>query len=357
MSGNAFNIGAEGAQFFFHAVVASVKVVNAFNAGFAVGDERGNHQTGRRAQIGGHDGGAGKLRHAVNHGGACVHADACAHAREFADVHEAVFKNGFCHGARARCHAVERHELRLHVGGKTGIFTGAETLRAQRHAAQTGDGDGVAFDEQVGAGGAQLFQYRFQMLRARVPHLHLPLSFDYAEIETHYRTFCDAAGIPYPDFVALTERCEDALDAAKQAIGDAPVEIDYTVTSRPLSLARMLLSHGFRVTRVYLDGISGEERVDLDALQKTAPDLLLSPTVDPVMRVRPRETEETTLAVGQKAAWFTGTDRFVNLVGNGGLYGFCAVYGMAEMMADAWRKPKDARRLIQIKGMGCSSCL
>ena len=200
--------------------------------------------------------------------------------------------------------------------------------------------------------GGELLNSRFGM-----PHLHLPLSYDYEEIETHYRTFCDAAGIPYPDFAALTERCEAALAAAKQAIGDAPVEIDYTVTSRPLSLARMLLSHGFRVTRVYLDGISGEERDDFDALQKTAPDLCLSPTVDPVMRVRPRETGEMTLAVGQKAAYFTGSDRFVNLVENGGLYGFAAVYGMAELMRDAWQTPKDARSLIQIKGMGCSSCL
>ncbi|MBR5367105.1 MAG: nitrogenase [Clostridia bacterium] len=200
--------------------------------------------------------------------------------------------------------------------------------------------------------GGELLKSRFGM-----PHLHLPLSYDYEEIETHYRTFCDAAGIPYPDFAALTERCEDALDAAKQAIGDAPVEIDYTVTSRPLSLARMLLSHGFRVTRVYLDGISGEEQADFDALQESAPDLLLSPTVDPVMRVRPRETGEMTLAVGQKAAYFTGSDRFVNLVENGGLYGFAAVYGMADLMRDAWQTPKDARSLIQIKGMGCSSCL
>ena len=198
-----------------------------------------------------------------------------------------------------------------------------------------------------------------EMLRDRfgTPHLHLPLSYAYGEIEANWRRFCGEAGIPVPDFSALEEGCEDALAAAKREIGDAPVEIDYTVTSRPLSLARTLLAHGFRVTRIYLDGISGEERADFDALRESAPDLLLTPTVDPVMRVRPRETEELTLAVGQKAAYFTGTDRFVNLVENGGLYGFEAVRGMAQLMRDAWRTPKNARELIQIKGMGCSSCL
>ncbi|MCR4905777.1 MAG: nitrogenase [Clostridiales bacterium] len=200
--------------------------------------------------------------------------------------------------------------------------------------------------------GGKLLSERFGMT-----HLHLPISFDYGEIEANWRTFCAAAGIPEPDFGSLAERCEDMLTEAKREIGDAPIEIDYTVTSRPLSLALMLLRHGFCVTRIYLDGVSGEEAEDFAALQKRAPDLLLSPTVDPVMRVRPRETREKTLAVGQKAAWFTGSGYFVNLVENGGLYGYEAVRGMAALMRDAWRTPKDARRLIQIKGMGCASCL
>ncbi len=200
--------------------------------------------------------------------------------------------------------------------------------------------------------GGELLKSRFGM-----PHLHLPLSFDTDEIRAGWETFCRAAGIPEPDFDSLAGACEEKLAEAKREIGDAPVEIDYTATSRPLSLARMLLAHGFCVTRVYLDGVSGEETGDFAALQKTAPDLLLSPTVDPVMRVRPRKTPEKTLAVGQKAAWFTGSDTFVNIVENGGLYGYEAVCGMAALLCDAWRTPKDARRLIQIKGMGCASCL
>ena len=218
---------------------------------------------------------------------------------------------------------------------------------------QTLAGAALCMTNQPGAiPGGKLLEDRFGM-----PHLHLPVSFDYDEIAANWQRLGEAAGIPVPDFASEIDKCEAALTRAKASIGDAPVEIDYTVTSRPLSLARMLLSHGFRVTKVYLDGISGEEQDDFLALQKTCPDLLLSPTVDPVMRVRPRETEETTLAVGQKAAYFTGTDRFVNLVENGGFWGYHAVHGMAELMREAWETPKDAKSLIQIKGWGCSSCL
>ena len=198
-----------------------------------------------------------------------------------------------------------------------------------------------------------------EMLRERfgMTHLHLPFSFGYGEIGENDRKLSAALGIPAHDHTERIRECEEALGRAKSVIGDAPVEIDYTAFSRPLSLARLLILHGFRVTRVYLDGVSGEERGDFDALKTEAPDLLLSPTVHPVMRVEERKRAEKTLAVGQKAAYFAGTPYFVNLVENGGYTGFDAVAGIASLMEEAWTEEKDTRSLIGIKGMGCGACL
>ena len=200
--------------------------------------------------------------------------------------------------------------------------------------------------------GGELLRDRFGM-----KHLHLPLSFDYGEIRQNYESLCAATGIPVPDLGGKEEACEAALSRARKVIGDAPVEIDYTAFSRPLSLARLLLDHGFSVRRVYLDGVSGEDRGDFDLLQREYPDLLLSPTVHPVMRVEERRREEKTLAVGQKAAYFAGTPYFVNIVENGGFTGFDAVCGVASLMEEAWMQEKDTRSLIGIKGMGCGACL
>ncbi len=61
--------------------------------------------------------------------------------------------------------------------------------------------------------------------------------------------------------------------------------------------------------------------------------------------------------MGQKAAYFTGTDNFVNIVEGGGMYGFDGICRMAEKLEDAFLHKKDARRLIQIKGLGCDCCL
>ena len=75
------------------------------------------------------------------------------------------------------------------------------------------------------------------------------------------------------------------------------------------------------------------------------------------MRVAPRETAGKTLAVGQKAAYFTGTPYFVNVVEGGGMYGFDGICRMAGLMEEAFSAPKDTRALIQIKGLGCGCCV
>ncbi len=183
--------------------------------------------------------------------------------------------------------------------------------------------------------------------------LYLKTSFSYDEIEKQLSALCGYMGVRTPDFSKSRERCENALRQTREIIGDAPVVIDYTAVLRPLSLARLLLTHGFNVTAVYADGFTGEEREDFDFLKMHFPQLDLFPTVNVRMRSVCRTRESKTLAIGQKAAYFTGTRNFVNIVENGGMYGFEGIIKLCGLISDAWTSEKDTRRLIQIKGMGC----
>ena len=63
------------------------------------------------------------------------------------------------------------------------------------------------------------------------------------------------------------------------------------------------------------------------------------------------------LPIGQKAAHFTNTDHFVNVVEGGGMNGFQAITKTLEYMTDAHFNAKDMRNLVQIKGLGCACCL
>ena len=182
-------------------------------------------------------------------------------------------------------------------------------------------------------------------------HLHLPCAFDYETICQALQTLADA--LDTQNVEGRAELADAALKRAGQTIGGMPVSIDYTAVSRPLELAKLLTEHGFCVREVYLDSVASGDKAAFDWLREKLPTLVLYPSVHPQMRMQKRERTETTLAVGQKAAYFTGTDRFVNMVEDGGLFGFGGIAELAALMEDACLHPKDTRALIQIKGLGC----
>ena len=187
-------------------------------------------------------------------------------------------------------------------------------------------------------------------------HLYVPLSYDFDAIAAGLDALCDALGAPRRDFTKEREKADAALRHAREVIKDTPIELDYTLTFKPLGLARLLLAYGFCVTTIYADAFLPEEKDDFEALRRMKPDLLLRPTVHAAMRFVPREREQKVLALGQKAASFAGTGHFVNVVQCGGMFGFDGICHLAGLMEEAFCEEKDARTLIQIKGLGCGCC-
>ncbi|MDD6337169.1 MAG: nitrogenase component 1 [Lentisphaeria bacterium] len=190
-------------------------------------------------------------------------------------------------------------------------------------------------------------------------HLYLPLSYDFDEIERNLAKLADALGIDAPDWTGAKRNALRALEHAREIAGDFSVEIDYTATPRPVGLALLLAEHGFRVTRVYTDAMIEEERPAFERLRSLAPDLLLTATVHAKMRFAGKGVHEhgPVLAIGQKAAYFSGTRHFVNIVSGGGMYGFDGVAKLAALIEDAAIHEKDTETVIQHKGLGCRSCL
>ena len=183
---------------------------------------------------------------------------------------------------------------------------------------------------------------------------YLPFSYNYEEIDDGFRMLAQTLDIEPP--AARREVCEAALRKTLDVIGQMPIVIDYTCCSRPLSLARLLLEHGFRVERVYLDAVTGEEKGDFAYLQANYPQLELWPTIHPNMRFSNHQEMGQYLAIGQKAAYFTNSNHFVNLVSGGGMMGYQAILHLTELMEEAFHQEKDMRSLIQIKGKGCEIC-
>ena len=189
-------------------------------------------------------------------------------------------------------------------------------------------------------------------VRMNRPYKYIPFTFDYGDTEEGLKSL-DVA-IPDGFIENGKERCEEAARRLKDKIGDTEIALDYTAMPRPLSLARFLVSRGFNLTEVYADVIDPDEQRDFEWLRENKPDLLIRSTVH-VLGRRPAKREGKILAIGQKAAWFTGTEFFVNMIEGGGLYGFSGIEKFLSIMEEAYNTPKDTRDIIPRKGIGCAS--
>lgn len=182
--------------------------------------------------------------------------------------------------------------------------------------------------------------------------LYLPPALAYDSIDEELGQLAQALGVDAPNTGELRAQVDQRLDALATKLAGAPVAIDYLAVNHPLELARTLLQHGLNVQRVYVDAVSTEEKSSLEWLAANAPKLELWSTIHPKLRQVPRDGGSRWLAVGPKAAWFLGTDRFVNIIETDGQWGYAALLHLADLMDDAWANPKDPRGIVPQKGLG-----
>jgi len=194
-------------------------------------------------------------------------------------------------------------------------------------------------------------------IRLNRPFQYIPSGFTYEEVDAQLQAVAEILGIPMPDTAPLQQKVEEALADLKALIGNTPIAIDYISHPRTLGLAKLLLTHGFRVDTIYIDAINAEEEDIFYWLQEHYPQLKLSATVHPYKRLRNRGREEKVLAVGPKAAWFEDTAHFVNMVSGAGLYGYNGMVHMIQLMKEAYLEEKDTEDLVPRKGLGCGSCV
>ena len=282
--------------------------------------------------------------------------------------------------AKASGRVLQLHDWRAH-GRRIGVLSGEEGDTEDEHFAFCKN-----YDDFLGIGAAGLLITRspsgvhgVRQLAKRLgrPFLYLPPVSGEEEIRRQIETLArtleeisagqvnanadgifsiqtDAAAIIQEGTLAASR----ALQHARSLIGDTEITVDYIGNTRTLSLTKRLVQSGFHVTRVYLDAILPEEEADFRWLQENCPDLLLTATIHPGMRVlHAAENTGKMLAIGPKAAWFGGTAHFVNLVEFGGLWGNAGIIRLAQLMEDSFLHEKDTRTIIPRKGQGCKCVL
>ncbi|MBR4313898.1 MAG: nitrogenase [Lachnospiraceae bacterium] len=187
--------------------------------------------------------------------------------------------------------------------------------------------------------------------------IFIPISYDPSTIKSHLKTLADTINVDINKFDFREDEALTKLKEAKKVIGNTAIAIDYTFTPATLSLAKLLLDYDFNVKKIYIDSIGEKDILDEIKKKYSDRDIMFYPTVNVAMRKNDREQSEKYLALGQKAAYFTNTNYFVNEVECGGHYGFDGIKRLAEKLIEANSKEKDASILIQKKGLGCNCLL
>ena len=206
--------------------------------------------------------------------------------------------------------------------------------------------------------------------------LYLSAAVSYDEIRAQILSLSETCGFDAPSQEWFSEQealCEESLRSLGKALDGWSVAVDYTAHSRPLGIARLLISHGIRVECVFLDSVLEEEREAFEWLQEHVPDLELVSTILPRMvrygrgdgimssghsgdrkHITP-ESDHKVAAVGQKAAWYCQTGHFVNMIEGGGLWGYQGVRRLCGLLEEASQRVLDYRQIIPRKGMGWPS--
>lgn len=186
---------------------------------------------------------------------------------------------------------------------------------------------------------------------------YLPCTFDYDRIDRNYAELTACMGMEAPDMSGRRAEADRALEEALALIGDTPLAVDFTFTFMILSFSRLLLERGFRLRVIYVDEFYPQEKEDFLWIREHYPEVVIASCRRAERRVLPRWRGEEYLAVGQKAAYFTGADHFVNVVESGGYMGYGGIVEIARLMREAYLEKKDRRALIRRKGYGCLSLI
>jgi len=200
--------------------------------------------------------------------------------------------------------------------------------------------------------------------------LRMLINFDEKKLKDNLTMLGEELGLSSSAVNTFIEKSQGeayaSLDKAHEIIGDTPIAVDYTAFPYILELSELLTKHGFNVTSLYSDGFPADEQDAYERLKEVKPDIKVYPTNEPAMRFavandntdNPEKLDtQITLAIGQKAAYFTNTSHFVDIVEGGGMYGYSAIKKLSDMMIDAFQNEKDTKKVISHKGWGCSSCL
>ncbi len=184
--------------------------------------------------------------------------------------------------------------------------------------------------------------------------IYMPMSYSSGKIRESMRELAELTGLEY-DPQIYEKEASDAVKSLYNVIGSREIAIDYSAAPEIFSLAEFLLENAFNLNYIYADTAAEHEKEIMERI-KSGSKVKILPIIAPEQRMAERKKTDI-LAIGQKAAWFSNTEHFVNIIENGGFFGFRGITALAELMKEAYNTEKDTADIIPRKAVGLCSCV
>ena len=189
-----------------------------------------------------------------------------------------------------------------------------------------------------------------------IPFVFLPVSYRLEQIGRNYETMLAALGGAdgaRHDSVFLRQqegRARAKIAEALAAAGDLPIVVDNSAVVKPFELARALVEYGFRVERVVTGDCPEIDREAFEWLQENAPDVrVIQPEHHNSVRFADRLEES--LAIGLDGAYVTGSKYLLDMIDDGGMYGYRGVETLMGRIIDAVSREADLKAVIDSYGL------
>ncbi|MDR1021515.1 MAG: nitrogenase component 1 [Synergistaceae bacterium] len=203
----------------------------------------------------------------------------------------------------------------------------------------------------IGPGGLQAARQMEAALG--IPYAFLPVSYRLEKIAQNYEALSGALGISGSATLVLgpaEDMAKAKIAEARSAAGDIPVIVDNSAVVKPFELARALIEYGFRVERVVTGECPEIDGENFEWLHENAPSVeVIQPEHHNSVRFADRLEES--LAIGLDGAYLTGSKYLLDMIDDGGMYGYRGVETLMGRIIDAVSREADLKAVIDSYGL------
>ncbi len=180
-----------------------------------------------------------------------------------------------------------------------------------------------------------------------IPYLVSQVSYDIDEIVKAYRDMADILGTSIPDFSRDIEQTRQTVRETLAHIGDTPLVIDATATSRPFGMAKALCRCGFNVQAVFFVRLPNGDKENREWLEYNFPQVSIVRSQD-YKFIMDAGYDRECIAIGFESAFTIRAKHFVDIRLDGSFFGFHGVRKLMQLIIKAYDTTADWERIKEM---------